>query len=275
MMYAFHDELQAVKKWHHSLSFHTEHAEKIEPVSFCPQPLPSIEHSRMHSLPHACFFCPGLVFHTQYSNADIERTSQKPKSINHNNNKQVKGHKNHSRLQSRNMCVSSSSRRPPFYVALPKVKPERRGSNNGGQEESAPPTISSTSSHCNKKRSRSQYGSLDMSELVHVSQQIQDSITFPVIRFPSLDCAGSDVASDSNSVTENDCSVGEEDEDDDCDVEYLTMPRKRHCRGLVRCQRSYNLSSLVDLFNADETAAAATSMNGLVAERRGSTGSML
>eukprot|EP00529_Nitzschia_sp_RCC80_P036279 CAMPEP_0113482880 /NCGR_PEP_ID=MMETSP0014_2-20120614/23147_1 /TAXON_ID=2857 /ORGANISM="Nitzschia sp." /LENGTH=165 /DNA_ID=CAMNT_0000376411 /DNA_START=113 /DNA_END=610 /DNA_ORIENTATION=- /assembly_acc=CAM_ASM_000159 len=164
------------------------------------------------------------------------------------------------------MGVSSSPRQPPFYVAtadvaLSKVHPERRGS---GSSSSSSSTFSDTTpASCNKKRSMSQCGSFDLTDLVQASQEVEESIAFPIVRFPSL----------VNSVTDLDSSIEAEaeDESDDSDTEYFTntMPsRKRHCRGLVRCQRSYDLSTMVDMMNDT------TSTSTMFTERRGSAGSM-
>ena len=159
----------------------------------------------------------------------------------------------------------SSSRQPPFYVAtaddvaLSKVHPERRGS--GSNSSGADATVS-----CNKKRSRSQCGSFDLTDLVHASQEVEDSISSPIVLFPSLE----------NSVVDLDSSIEAEAEDEsvisdieDFNTTTAAMPsRKRHCRGLVRCQRSYDLSSMVDMTNGTESTTT------MFTERRGSAGSM-
>ncbi len=96
------------------------------------------------------------------------------------------------------------------------------------------------------KRSRALSGSFDMSDFLKVSQQVEDSIAFPSIEWPSL---GDD----------------SEDEGDNESVDEFypsSRPSKRHCRGLVRCNRSSNLSSLVDMASRHAS------------ERRGSSGSL-
>jgi hypothetical protein len=105
----------------------------------------------------------------------------------------------------------------------------------------------SQSTSTSMKRSRSLSGSFDMSDFLKVSQQVEDSIAFPSIEWPTL----SDDTDD--------------EEDNDSEDEFGTFssrPNKRHCRGLVRCNRSSNLSSLVDM-ESHRTP-----------ERRGSSGSL-
>jgi hypothetical protein len=106
-----------------------------------------------------------------------------------------------------------------FLKGLPIFEAERRlsiGSNEG----------LATSSSSSLKRSRTVTpGSFDMSEFIEASKQVEDSIAFPVIEWPAFD----------------------DDEDgDDSDGESFCVPRpsKRRCKGLVRCNRSSNLSTL-------------------------------
>ena len=70
------------------------------------------------------------------------------------------------------------------------------------------------------KRSRSAMGSFDMSVFVEASQQLEDSIAFPSIEFPTFDS--------------------------DDEEEYASPPAaKRRCRGLTRTKNiSSDLSSL-------------------------------
>jgi hypothetical protein len=104
---------------------------------------------------------------------------------------------------------------------LPKMEAERR--------------LHKTNMSC-MKRSRNTF---DMTSFLEASQQVEDSIAFPSIEWPSIE--GSDVESDDeNSFT------------------TASRPFKRHCRGLVRCDRSDSLSTLAH-----------------TVQRRGSNGSMV
>jgi hypothetical protein len=92
------------------------------------------------------------------------------------------------------------------------------------------------------KRSLTVAGSFDMSEFLKVSQQVEDSISFPSIEWPSFD--------------------DEEDESED-EFRPARQSSKRQCRGLVRCNRSSNLCSLVEMASHHQAT-----------ERRGSSGSL-
>lgn len=64
-------------------------------------------------------------------------------------------------------------------------------------------------------------GSFDMTSFVEASQQVEDSIAFPTLEWPSLDG------------------------DDDDDQELYVPPTKRQCRGLVRSNKaSFDLTAL-------------------------------
>ena len=91
------------------------------------------------------------------------------------------------------------------------------------------------------KRSLALSGSFDMSEFLKASQQVEDSISFPSIEWPSID------------------DESDNESDEEC---YDTRSSKRQCRGLVRCGRSSNLSSMTDMTSHHTT------------ERRGSSGSL-
>jgi hypothetical protein len=112
-----------------------------------------------------------------------------------------------------------------FLKELPLFEVERRMSNCSS---------SSNSSSSSLKRSRAVSGSFDMSEFLEASKKVEDSIAFPVIEWPSFD-----------------------DDDDSSEDEDFCPPSKRQCKGLVRCTRSSNLSTLTE-----------------TAERRGSNGSL-
>lgn len=96
------------------------------------------------------------------------------------------------------------------------------------------------------KRSRDE--PFDMSAFLEASQQIEDSIAFPVIEWPSFD---------DNS-----------DSDDDASFCYAP-PSKRHCKGLVRCNRSSNLSTLT------ATSMSSTDIDHNSVQRQGSNGSLM
>mmetsp|Transcript_18107 Transcript_18107/g.29244 ORF Transcript_18107/g.29244 Transcript_18107/m.29244 type:complete len:125 (+) Transcript_18107:271-645(+) len=104
-----------------------------------------------------------------------------------------------------------------FLKELPMFEIERRMSN------------SSTNS---LKRSRPSSCSFDMSDFAEASKLVEESMAFPAIEWPSFD-------------------------GDDEDDAFLVPPTKRQCQGLVRCNRSSNLSSLTTK-----------------TERRGSNGSL-
>jgi len=115
------------------------------------------------------------------------------------------------------------------------------------------------------KRSAPSSGSFDMGEFLKASQQVEDTIAFPTIEWPSFDDdydSSSSSSDDDNSYSMRSLSTRtrEEREEDDDDFFQQQSPRKRQCRGLIRCDRSCNLSSLWEM--------AASS------ERHGSNGSL-
>lgn len=125
-------------------------------------------------------------------------------------------------------------------------------------------TTTNTSS---MKRSRSSASSaFDMGDFIKASQQVEETIAFPTIEWPSLDY--DDNSDDSSSSDDSDSfsfSRITKDDDDDDDSEnddfFQQQPsRKRLCRGLTRCDRSCNLSSLFEM--------------AITSERRGSNGSL-
>ena len=119
-------------------------------------------------------------------------------------------------------------------------------------------TTTNTSS---MKRSRSSASSaFDMGDFMKASQQVEETIAFPTIEWPSLDY--DDNSDDSSSSDDSDSfsfsRITKEDDDDDF---FQQQPsRKRLCRGLTRCDRSCNLSSLFEM--------------AITSERRGSNGSL-
>lgn len=117
-----------------------------------------------------------------------------------------------------------------------------------GEALTSPRSIINQPSTSSMKRSRAFSGSFDMSDFLKVSQQVEDSIVFPSIEWPTL-----------TDDTEDD--EAENDSDDDF-CTFSSRPNKRHCRGLVRCNRSSNLSSLIDMASHHTP------------ERRGSSGSL-
>uniref|UniRef100_A0A7S0UMI9 Uncharacterized protein n=1 Tax=Pseudo-nitzschia delicatissima TaxID=44447 RepID=A0A7S0UMI9_9STRA len=115
------------------------------------------------------------------------------------------------------------------------------------------------------KRTRSRFGlsgSFDMGEFLQASQQVEDTIAFPAIEWPSFDDDDSS-SSDSDSAATSFATPRERREhfdDDEEEEDFCFSRRKRQCRGLTRSDRSCDLSSLIDVANH--------------AERRGSNGSM-
>lgn len=107
------------------------------------------------------------------------------------------------------------------------------------------------------KRSRSSLsGSFDMGEFIKASEQVEETIAFPAVEWPSFD------DDDDDSSYNIQPSLMSKDEDDDEDDDFFShrSPRKRQCRGLTRCNRSCNLSSLWKM--------------GSTSQRRGSNGSL-
>jgi hypothetical protein len=106
---------------------------------------------------------------------------------------------------------------------------------------------------------RPRHGAFDMSVVLEASKEVEDSIAFPVIEWPSLD------NDDKNSEKDD-------DEDDDAAFCFSTSPAKRQCRGLVRCRRSSNLSALTRN-SSNHSDPAIVAMNSV--QRRGSNGSLV
>ena len=129
-------------------------------------------------------------------------------------------------------------------------------------------TTTTTTNASSMKRSRSSASSsaFDMGDFMKASQQVEETIAFPTIEWPSLDY--DDNSDDSSSSDDSDSfsfSRITKDNDDDDDSEnddfFQQQPsRKRLCRGLTRCDRSCNLSSLFEM--------------AITSERRGSNGSL-
>lgn len=108
------------------------------------------------------------------------------------------------------------------------------------------------------KRSRSR-SSFDMRDFLQASQQVEETIAvFPAAiewTTTSFDDTDSDDTSSTGSSSDSDnsstrsCSRSDEGEYDDSDCLSTSSPRrrKRHCRGLRRCDRSCNLTSLWEM----------------------------
>lgn len=114
------------------------------------------------------------------------------------------------------------------------------------------------------KRTRSRFtsGSFDMGDFMKASEQVEETIAFPSIEWPSCDDDESST-SDSDSATFSltlPSDLREDIEEEDDEEAFSQCRRKRQCRGLTRSGRSCNLSSLLD--------SASNS------ERRGSNGSL-
>ena len=121
------------------------------------------------------------------------------------------------------------------------------------------------------KRSRpgsSSGSSFDMGDFIKASQQVEETIAFPSIEWPSFDDDSDDSSSSSSNTSisdfDNSCSrssrTRQENEDDEGEYGFSSSPRKRQCRGLIRCDRSCNLTSLWEM--------------AITSERRGSNGSL-
>jgi len=108
-----------------------------------------------------------------------------------------------------------------------------------------------------------------MGDFIKASQQIEETIAFPSIEWPSFDDDDSDDSSSSssnNSISGYNNSSSRsrattlENEDDEGEYGFSSSPRKRQCRGLIRCDRSCNLTSLWEM--------------AITSERSGSNGSL-
>ena len=122
-------------------------------------------------------------------------------------------------------------------------------------------SITTTTKTSSMKRSRPSVSSaFDMGDFIKASQQVEETIAFPTIEWPSLDY--DDNSDDSSSSDDSDSfSFSRITKDDDDDDFFQQQPsRKRLCRGLTRCDRSCNLSSLFEM--------------AITSERRGSNGSL-
>jgi hypothetical protein len=106
---------------------------------------------------------------------------------------------------------------------------------------------------------RSRQGAFDMSSVLEASKQVEDSIAFPVIEWPSF---------------EDDDNDTEKDHDDDENYCFSIPPSKRQCRGLIRCSRSTNLSTLIRDSNSTNFSDPTTADINSV-QRRGSNGSLV
>jgi hypothetical protein len=117
-------------------------------------------------------------------------------------------------------------------------------------------TTTTRTSPLKRSRSRSAVsGSFDMGEFLKASQQVEETIAFPAIEWPSFD--DDDSSSDTYSVAS---SVTKEDDDEE-EEDYFQQSRKRQCRGLVRCNRSCNLSSLWEIANRSERCGSNGSLS--------------
>jgi hypothetical protein len=112
----------------------------------------------------------------------------------------------------------------------------------------------------NLKRLRQE--AFDMSVVLEASKQVEDSIAFPVIEWPSLDIDDNDSEKDDDD---------EEDDDEDCCC--FSTPPKRQCRGLVRCSRSSNLSTMTCNSSSNLSGPAVGEINSV--QRHGSNGSLV
>jgi hypothetical protein len=136
---------------------------------------------------------------------------------------------------------------------------------NGALEQPPTKRVICTSNADNQrsgplKRSRSSLsGSFDMGEFLKASEQVEETIKFPAIEWPSVD-DDDESTSTSSSDIENNYSVKESfDEEEEDDEDFCEHRRKRQCRGLTRCRKSCNLTSLWEIANS---------------QRRGSSGSL-
>jgi|Transcript_11144 hypothetical protein len=137
---------------------------------------------------------------------------------------------------------------------------------NGSASSMLSNSTSSTKRSGLMKRSRSSRsvvsGSFDMGDFLKASQQVEDTIAFPAIEWPSFDDDDDSSSDDDNSYSfasplTRKREGREEDEEEEDNFGYQSQ-RKRQCRGLTRCDRSCNLSSLWEV----------------PTERRGSNGSL-
>jgi hypothetical protein len=137
-------------------------------------------------------------------------------------------------------------------TASPMINSITTNTNTSSMKRSRPSSSSSSSS-----------SSFDMRDFIKASQQVEETIAFPTIEWPSLDYDDDDDSS--SSCDDSDFSFSrttKNDNDDDEDDDFFQQQpiRKRQCRGLSRCDRSCNLSSLYEM--------------AITSERRGSNGSL-
>jgi hypothetical protein len=132
------------------------------------------------------------------------------------------------------------------------------------KERTNSPMINSitTTNTSSMKRSRSSASSsFDMADFIKASQQVEETIAFPTIEWPSFDYDDSDDSSSSDDSDYSFSRTTKDDDDSEDDDFFQQQPsRKRQCRGLTRCDRSCNLSSLCEM--------------AITSERRGSNGSL-
>lgn len=109
------------------------------------------------------------------------------------------------------------------------------------------------------KRSRSRptlSATFDMGEFLKASEQVEETIAFPKIEWPSFNDDESNSSDGDDSYTTASSlarpSEAHEEIDDEDDEDFNQNRRKRQCRGLTRCSRSCNLSSLWELGNSSE-----------------------
>jgi len=131
--------------------------------------------------------------------------------------------------------AAKSSASTSKALALPPLKRSR-------------PPSSSTTTITNK----SCCSSFDMSTFEQASNEVQDSLRFPMIEWPTT--SGDD---DSNDDDDDDDDDYGDDDDTGTGVNSLSRSRKRICRGLVRSSSTIDLSSF--LASTRTVAVAATS----------------
>lgn len=122
---------------------------------------------------------------------------------------------------------------------------------------------SSMLSNSATKRS-SLLGSFDMGDFLKASEQVEETIGFPSVEWPSLDDADSDCSSDDDNSYSTQSPLTRSRDDRNNDEEYFnhqTNRRKRQCRGLTRCSRSCDLSSLWKLSASSERAGSFGSLS--------------
>jgi len=151
----------------------------------------------------------------------------------------VADHKDHKIIPRHRRMITfdaaKSSASTSKALALPPLKRSR-------------PPSSSTTTITNK----SCCSSFDMSTFEQASNEVQDSLRFPMIEWPTT--SGDD---DSNDDDDDDDDDYGDDDDTGTGVNSLSRSRKRICRGLVRSSSTIDLSSF--LASTRTVAVAATS----------------